>query len=269
MVPAVATLIIRTEGRRPAGLERALASAFAQTVGPIEVIVVEDGGDTLSGLIPPPGHRLRHLSLAKCGRSAAGNAGLSAASSDLVGFLDDDDWLFPGHVAALAEALEGHPDAGAAFGLAEEIAVSGEPPRERRRRRVGTVPFSLSRLWLGNTLSIQSVLFRRRLFLGLGGFDESLDALEDWDLWLRYAASAQFIGVATATSAFTVPASRATRRARAKTHAPAWEKVKAKHAGEIASFTFAEIGALAPYVLENAEATWCLRRLWERLWGGP
>ena len=38
-------------------------------------------------------------------------------------------------------------------------------------------------------------MFSRRLYEEFGGFDSSLDYLEDWDLWVRYAQRTKYICV--------------------------------------------------------------------------
>ena len=38
-----------------------------------------------------------------------------------------------------------------------------------------------------------------------GGFDSSLDYLEDWDLWVRYAQRTKYICVEKTTSLYRVP----------------------------------------------------------------
>jgi hypothetical protein len=55
-------------------------------------------------------------------------------------------------------------------------------------------------------MAIQSVLFERQLFLERGGFDEDMDALEDWLLWLRYSEGNEFVYVPKVTSMFRTPA---------------------------------------------------------------
>lgn len=267
MTPLV-SIIIRTEGLRPNLLRRALNSALQQSWAALEVIVVEDGGVSLADTLP---QGVRHLPLAKCGRSAAGNAGLQMANGEFATFLDDDDWLLSHHVALLAKALTDAPHAAAAYGLTEEVHVTAQG-REVNRRAARHLPFSRARLWQGNFLPIQSVLFRKSLFTGQGGFDPALDALEDWDLWLRYSLHAPFVAVPQITSAYTLPASKAALRARAKAHCAAMERVRAKHAATQATFTFAEIGELEAQFRARlddfAGARWCLGRLWRRLRSG-
>lgn len=253
------TIIIRTQGRRPQQLQRAVRSACEQKGETPEVLVIEDGGDTMAPVVEPLG--ARHVPLAKVGRSAAGNAGMRVAQGAFLGFLDDDDWLLPQHLATLVPVLLQKPQIAATYALAEEIAVAATPEKIIRRRIFGTVPFQRGSLWLRNLFPIQTVLFRRSLFETSGGFDETLDALEDWDLWLRYSQIQPFFGVAEVTSAFTIPASRKALRERAAAHADYHRKVVEKHAADSAFFSLAEIQALQRDMLENLEQQVGLARI--------
>ena len=62
-----------------------------------------------------------------------------------------------------------------------------------------------------NFIPIQSILFRRELYLSRGGFDTGLDQLEDWNLWLRYGFNNQFNYIPKTTSLFRTPANPDTR----------------------------------------------------------
>jgi hypothetical protein len=66
-----------------------------------------------------------------------------------------------------------------------------------------------------NFIPIQAVVFRRELYDCYGGFDESLDYLEDWNLWTRYSQAGDFLLIEKTTSMFRVPydlAEKATRQ---------------------------------------------------------
>lgn len=208
------SIVTRTTGTRPALLRQAIASVLNQTAPGAEHVIVQDGGDSMGQLCAEVrreyGAPCRFLAIPRSGRSAAANAGVEAAAAPLVMFLDDDDLLFPHHVATLSDALSAVGDAPAAYSLAWEvptdIAADGmvtelayiRHPHQR-------LPFSQRRLRQMNFLPIQSVLFRRDAFNACGGMNARVDLLEDWDLWLRMAALGVFLKVPQVTSLYRTP----------------------------------------------------------------
>ena len=105
-----------------------------------------------------------------------------------------------------------------------------------------------------NQLPIQCVLFVHRFFVENGGFDEELDTLEDWNLWLRYlGVSGGFAYVDKTTSRYRVPLDR-TQFASRLAKLDSDYKVAV---GKAQSFPFqATIGDLSPEVddVRRAEA---------------
>jgi glycosyltransferase involved in cell wall biosynthesis len=82
---------------RPDLLRRAIESALAQTLADIEVLVVINGPDnqTREGLKSIQDDRLQILQIPESGASLARMAGVNAANSDWIAFLDDDDSWMP------------------------------------------------------------------------------------------------------------------------------------------------------------------------------
>ena len=183
-------------------------SLAAQTFPDLEVVVVEDGGETARPVLAAFADQLTvtYLPLPKGGRCVAGNAGLAAARGQYCGVLDDDDQLLPQHFERLVPLLTADAGVPAVYALAELrettlIALSplryvAAPGRLVYPATVLFWPTMLTR----NILPIQSVLFRRELFLRFGGFNPALDHYEDWDLWLRYAQAGMFRCVPEVTS---------------------------------------------------------------------
>jgi len=260
------SIIIRTEGRRPETLRRALDSVLAQTHRGVEALVVGDGVDALPGLQG----RARFIAIAKSGRSAAGNAGLAQASGEALGFLDDDDELFPDHCARLAAALQAAPAAIAAYAGAEEIRHLDSllPWRRTIAIRHPAQPFSRARLWAGNTMPIQAVLFRRAAYENFGGLDPALDALEDWDLWLRYSRDAEFLAVPQVTSRYHLRQSAG----RHALHLAARNLILSKYQGRALSLSMRDIAGFSEECAAEARgrlpARLALARLWRRLRDG-
>ena len=209
------SVVTRTYRGRENFLRQALLSVAHQTYPSIEHIVVEDGGESMRGLVENlsgvTGKQVRFIGLEKVGRSAAGNTGLKTATGKWCLFLDDDDLLFADHVEVLADALQRDENAAAAYSLSWEVLTSGTVDghyveAEYELPAVFRQEFDIDVLHHHNFMPIQSVLFERRLYLERGGFDEDMDYLEDWTLWVRYAQKNRFEYVPKVTSMFRTPA---------------------------------------------------------------
>lgn len=189
--PSVCVLVRSMD--RPS-IRRAVQSVLAQDDVDVHVVVVAAHGGAITQLgsvrsdprvrVIEPGHALR--------RSAAANACLHHADAPLALFLDDDDWLLPGHLSRLAQALDAQDSAVASYTGVRCLAGDPESPRTVHvfdRAADRTV------MQLQNLLPIHSVLFRTAA-LGLAPtleFDEGLDHFEDWDFWLRLMARGPFV----------------------------------------------------------------------------
>lgn len=103
------SVVIPTRNR-PGLVRRAVASALAQTLRDLEVVVVVDGPDpaTRESLAGVDDDRVRVIELdASRGAPNARNVGVAGAGGEWTAFLDDDDEWLPGKLAtqlALAEA---------------------------------------------------------------------------------------------------------------------------------------------------------------------
>jgi GT2 family glycosyltransferase len=229
------SIITRTIGRK-AVLKEALTSLRNQTYDNIEIVVVEDGEPISKTLIS---NEFKDLNVKyictgeRVGRCKAGNAGLGAASGDYIGFLDDDDILYPEHIEVLVSNLEKNEDVSLAYAIAfaTPIEMINDNPyvyREVERKVVYKQPFNRLCLFYNNYIPIQTVLFNRKLYEDLGGFDEKLDHLEDWDLWIRYSLSTNFLFVPKLTSIYRIPGDKKENGVRDQKLFDALSKVREK-----------------------------------------
>ena len=233
------TVIVRTMPRRTGKLREALASVAAQTYENIELVVVEDGGNSAQAAIEKYRSigifsKIVYLPQEKVGRCVAGNLALAAASGDLVCFLDDDDLFYADHIEVLTSEWMKNPELGAVYGLAFQVKTeieSHEPwvYRDLEHSVVYRQSFSRVLIWHHNYLPIQTVLFRRDLYLDYGGFDEDLDNLEDWNLWVRYSLHHDFLMVSKVTSLYRVPSVSTQAFERQKVLDDYYEKAQDKH----------------------------------------
>jgi GT2 family glycosyltransferase len=212
------SVLMRTMPGRSGKLKEAIASVANQTYDHIELIVVEDGGQDVqsakpqiealqqSGLI----HNVKYLPLPKVGRCEAGNQALAAATGQLCCFLDDDDLFYADHLEVLVHAWLSNQKLGAVYSLAYEVrteVISEEPwvYKDVLHNLINRQVFNRGVMWHHNYLPIQTVLFQRRLYLDNGGFDLSLENLEDWNLWVRYSLKHDFLLIPKVTSLYRVP----------------------------------------------------------------
>lgn len=212
--PPLVSVITRTyQGRLPY-LKESVKSILNQTYSNIELIVVEDGSNTARNYIEQieRSEKLKviYKDVSKCGRCHTGNIGLSLATGKFIVFLDDDDLFFADHIEVLASELSAHSEVAATYSTSWEVStqlISLEPFRyiETSYQTMYRQKFSKSLMLHHNYIPIQSILFDRKLYEYYGGFDESLENLEDWNLWTRYCSNDNFLLIEKTTSMYRVP----------------------------------------------------------------
>jgi glycosyltransferase involved in cell wall biosynthesis len=170
---------------RAALVTEAVTSVLAQIYRDFELLVVDDGStDATPAALAPFGSRVGVLRRKRRGGvSAARNLGAAAATGDWLAFLDSDDLWLPEKLAQQVDYLKSHPDV--AICQTEESwvrkGVRVNAPHTCRKAEGDIFLPSLNRC----LVSPSAVMLHRRLFEAMGGFDESLPAAEDYDLWLR------------------------------------------------------------------------------------
>ncbi|HXR60767.1 MAG TPA: glycosyltransferase, partial [Solirubrobacterales bacterium] len=167
-------------------LPEAIESVLAQDAGAVEIVVVDDGSPDNVGEVAARYLGVTCVRQPNGGLAAARNTGLERAEGEFVLFLDADDRLLPGAIGRGLEALGERPQAMMAAGTWELIGEAGErlpadPPQQPRE----AFPALLESCFISTPAA---VLYRRRLFAEIGGFDPSVSASADYDLYLRTAA---------------------------------------------------------------------------------
>ena len=171
---------------QPAYLAEAVSSVEQQTYPTIEIIVVDDGSPVPADAILPQGCGIRIIRTENRGVSAARNFGFQRCSGEYLIFLDADDRLCPGAVAAHLQELCERPDAGLSFGPTRFIDQNGAEVRPAHICRPRTDYFRM--LLEGNPIgSPGAAMIRRTAFVAAGRFNESISMGEDYDLYLRIA----------------------------------------------------------------------------------
>jgi len=180
------SVIIPTHNRA-AFLEEAIESILFQDYKDFELIVVDDGStDGTRELIRTYGERVIYLHQDNKGVSCARNRGIENSTGKYIAFLDSDDKWLPKKLSSQIDFFSCNTDAMICH--TEEIWVRNGVrvnPMKKHKKYSGMIFERVLPLCI---VSPSSVMIRRDLFLGIGLFDESLPACEDYDLWLRIAS---------------------------------------------------------------------------------
>ncbi|HEY9625276.1 MAG TPA: glycosyltransferase [Crinalium sp.] len=177
-------------------IQETIESVLNQTLSDFEIIVINDGSqdktlDILSTISDP---RLQVFSYPNAGGAVSRNRGFKHSTGELIAFLDADDVWTPDKLEAQWQALQANPDAKVAYCWTDLIDQSS--------RRLGPCCHITAN---GNVfaqllltcfvVSGSNPLMYRQAFIDINGFDESLTASQDFDLYLRLAARYQFVTV--------------------------------------------------------------------------
>lgn len=176
-------------------LSDCVASLQAQTYPYWEAIIVNDGSSdntsSVAEAFAADDSRIRVIHQANQGLSGARNQGIEMACGEFIQFLDADDLILPGKLEAQISLFADHDDLAVVY---SDFAFFNDGDTTKWvdspalfKTKYGT-PDMLRSLLSGNFIVVHSALTRRTEIEKLGGFDLSLGACEDYDLWLRLAS---------------------------------------------------------------------------------
>jgi len=187
MNPRVSILMLTYN--RPQFLGTAIESILAQTFQEWELLVVHDGPNTEIPVIMAEWQRrdprIRYLRRAVPGNIAeASNYGLAHASGEYIAVLDDDDyWVCEDKLAKQTAFLDANPEyVGCSGGLIVVDTKGREQMRYLKPQRDETIR---RHALMANPMTHSAGMYRRKVALAVGGYDESLAGFQDWDLWLK------------------------------------------------------------------------------------
>ncbi|AVM75611.1 glycosyltransferase family 2 protein [Magnetospirillum gryphiswaldense] len=196
--PVVPVSVIMPAYNNAATVRRALSSVAAQSVAPMQVVVVDDGSadesaqraQSCAALLAPT--ELVVISQANAGAGAARNAAIALAKGEFLAFLDaDDEWL-PEKLEHSLAHLAGADILFVSHDMDVQSKVGAVVPMDcavhfNRARD----PFSA--LMRRGFVATSTVVARRDAVLAAGGFAIHLRAAQDYDLWLRLAQNGRFV----------------------------------------------------------------------------
>ena len=198
---AKVTAIITSYKREAEIVKRAVDSILNQTFSDVEVLVVDDNGSD-SGYSAELKKLCEEKNItyltqgANKGACSARNYGISHASGEYVGFLDDDDEWMPEKIEKQLKAFEEHPEAGLVYCrgniVNEDTHEITGVYNENNIKNDLTFQDMLTKDYVGST---SQPLIRKACFDEVGGFWEEQPARQDYEMWLRIAQKYALVGI--------------------------------------------------------------------------
>lgn len=178
------SVIIPTYNRLGAVL-RAVDSVLKQSFRQFELIIVDDGSQdkTLEFLSRYDDSRLRIFSVPHGGVAKARNLGVSKASHDWLCFLDSDDVWRRHKLSEQIRYHSTHPDC--VISQTDDVWIRKSVRVNKMKKYQVSDGDIFARSLKLCLIFCSSVMVKKSVFDAAGGFDESLETCEDYDLWLR------------------------------------------------------------------------------------
>ncbi|MCC6491846.1 MAG: glycosyltransferase family 2 protein [Pirellulales bacterium] len=192
-------------------IEDTLAAVAGQRRRPDEIIVVDDGSrdDTVARVrqwAASSGVAVRIIEQANQGASAARNAGIRAAASELIATIDADDLVLANHLEVLEGAFIQRPDVDLVFGDAEAFHgpqitrasyLAGSPvvqlPHELLEGDLRVIEGSAyAGIVVGNRIPTSATLYRRQRAIESGLYNPDFPRCNDREFLLRMSRRAKF-----------------------------------------------------------------------------
>ncbi len=175
-------------------LRQAIESVRSQIYPNWELCICDDGSthahvrEVLDFFHRQDGRIKIHFSAQNEGTSAASNHALDLATGEFVGFLDHDDELSAEALLEVARFLNAHPETDMVYTDEDKISPQGQ--RFQPFFKPDWSPDMLLSFMYTGHFSV----YRRDLFLKVGGFDPAYDGSQDYDLALRMTEKARVVG---------------------------------------------------------------------------
>jgi glycosyltransferase involved in cell wall biosynthesis len=170
-----------------------LDSVFSQTLGDIEIIVVNDGStDNTAEVLRPlrEAGRIKYVEQANGGLASARNTGFREARGEFLAFLDADDLWPPDKLEWQVAAMRGDPKVIVVYGRSVNM---GEDPENAVGRRSLPSGMVYEEFIVSNHMrSAGQALIRADALRAVDGFDAGIRYGEDWELWIRLAEKGPF-----------------------------------------------------------------------------
>lgn len=171
-------------------VKESIESILNQTFTDFELVVIDDGStDGSSAIVDALAEQDGRVVLIRqenVGLTRSLNRGLGRARGELVARHDADDISLPERLQVQWDYMKSHPGCAVVGSRYEKIDDAG---KVIKIARPSSSDFPIrKRLLDKNAIPHPGAMFRRALVESVGGYDETLSAAQDYDLWCRLSA---------------------------------------------------------------------------------
>ena len=210
------TLLMGTYNR-PDYLREAIQSVVNQTMKDWELILMNDGGVDVRDVVSQfDDRRIRYYhDPVNRGFAFRLNEGLKRAAGEYIAYLGDDDLFYPNHFEVLSKALDENPDIGAVYSDLYAVQFIKDETNGKRYRLNKFIQVSRDynrdfMFHFNHTLHV-SLMHRKDLALRVGGYDENVTVLIDWNITRKLTFFTDFKYVPAVTGEYYMPINKSDR----------------------------------------------------------
>ncbi len=174
-------------------------SILRQTYKDFEIVVVDDGStDDTEHVLAAYGDKIQYIKVSHVGSSEARNIALRQVDGEYVAFLDSDDLWYPEKLEKQMALIESDSRIGIVHSFSEIIDNQGSTLDKETGERLNFHYSALKRGYHYSAMARQCILWpstivvRKACFDEFGLFDPRVEAMEDWDFYLRVALKYEF-----------------------------------------------------------------------------
>ena len=175
-------------------LQQAIDSVLAQDHQSFELLICSDPSSDGSDDILERYRKHKRVTVVanqqRIGAAAARNRLIQLAAGDYITPCDADDLMADKNLTTLSSFLDEHGEVGAAYGDILLLVTDADGNLTDVPRIFGT---DCRKTWdlIENSVNHGGSMIRRSVLLQAGGYDETIDAVDDWSMWLKLAEVAQ------------------------------------------------------------------------------
>ena len=164
-------------------IKETVSSVLAQTYDAVEIVIVNDGSTDNSEVvideIIKENTQIRYLKIENSDVSKARNIGIKNASGKYILPLDADDLINPKYIELAIDEFKKDP---------ELIIVTAKGKFFGKEEGDWNLEdYTMKKMLHGNVIFCPSI-FKKEDWEKIGGFDETMTHLEDWDFFIRLSA---------------------------------------------------------------------------------